>query len=157
MSLQHILFTIIVILVSSCSQTYQDKSTKADLTAKAKTELAFVGVRFTVKDGVVTLSGKCPTEQVKTQVEKKAAEIAGVKQVVNQISIAPVMITADHPLQQKVDSLLLEYPQAQAIVTDSVITLQGQVASKDLEKLLNGLKHLKARQVQNDLSLQRGS
>jgi hypothetical protein len=151
------LLLTVLLLVSSCTQEYQDKGTKADLTTKAKSELDFVGVHFTVTNGVITLTGNCPTPKAKAEVEKTAAAIAGVKQVVNQITIAPVVISSDRPLQQKVDSLLMAYPQAQGKVLDSVVTLQGQALERDVEKLQSGLKQLKIKGVDNQLSVQAGS
>lgn len=42
-----------------------------------------------VKDGVVTLKGKVEKEKYRQRAEKVAKKVKGVKQVVNQLQIAP--------------------------------------------------------------------
>ncbi len=138
-----------------CSQRYKDTHTKADIATKAKTELDFVGVNYTVVGGVVTLIGKCPTQKARVAVEKKVSEIVGVKQVVNQIAIAPVVINADYPLQQAVDSVCMKYAQALGHVQDSIVTVKGEVEHKELTKLMTALDSLHARKVENQLAVKR--
>ncbi len=58
------------LLASSYSQTYMDKGTKVDLTTKAKTDIDFIGVQYTVKDGVVVPERKrCSTPHRKEPFE----------------------------------------------------------------------------------------
>jgi hyperosmotically inducible periplasmic protein len=42
-----------------------------------------------VKDGVVTLKGKVEKEKYRQRAEKVAKKVKGVKQVVNQLQVAP--------------------------------------------------------------------
>jgi osmotically-inducible protein OsmY len=71
-----------VCLFSSCSQQRQDRNIKADIATKAKTDLNFAGVRFTVSDGIVSLTGRCPTQKAKEAVEKTVRDISIVKDIV---------------------------------------------------------------------------
>src|ERR1700709_661922 len=79
-----------VMLLQSCSP--QDTTIKADLVTKAKSDKDFAGVRFTVDKGIVTLKGECATEKSKSTVETTVKGVYGVKNVVNDIAIAPVVI-----------------------------------------------------------------
>ncbi len=146
-----VLFCLFSFIEIGCSQKTIDKETKADITTKAETDINFVGVKYTVADGIVTLSGNCSTEKAKSSVEGTVKEIAGVKNVVNTITIAPVTITADQPLKKSVDSVLKKYARVQADVTDSIVVVKGEVEQKEMQKLLEGLNSLQAKKVENQL------
>lgn len=47
------------------------------------------GIDVAVKDGVVTLKGKVDTDNAKARAEKLTKKVKGVKQVVNQLQVAP--------------------------------------------------------------------
>jgi hyperosmotically inducible protein len=57
---------------------------KAEMTKRGWDKL---DVNFDVKNGVVTLKGDVPSQQQRAQVEKVAASVPGVKQVVNELEI----------------------------------------------------------------------
>ena len=88
-------FFVFMLINTSCSQQNEDKNIKADLSAKAKNELNFAGVNFTVTDGVVTLTGNCGSEKSKNTVEETVKSVNTVKGINNKIVIAPVNINAD--------------------------------------------------------------
>ncbi|HEX8358176.1 MAG TPA: BON domain-containing protein, partial [Segetibacter sp.] len=83
-------FLVMGMALTACADL--DTTIKADLSTKALAEKDFAGVRFTVDNHVVTLSGECPTEKSKSTVEAKAKGLYGVENVVNNITIAPVVI-----------------------------------------------------------------
>ena len=134
-----------------CSQQQKDEEIKKDLTSKAKSGMEFAGVRFVVHDGIVSLSGECPTEQARTKVVNTVKGVYAVKGVLNHITIAPVVIGTDQQLKQQVDSLLKTYPDVEAIVKDSIVQLQGQAQHKDEQKLLSSIQQLQPRQLQNEV------
>lgn len=84
---------------AACSQEQKDKDIEKMIASQAKQTLSFAGVTFTVSNGTVTLQGACPTEEQRTEVEKKVRQTAGVKGVVNEITIAPVTLTGNKPGQ----------------------------------------------------------
>lgn len=59
-----------------------EKRLSADRTVNAQT------VKIDVRGGVVTLTGRVPTEAAKERAEKIAADVAGVTEVHNRISAA---------------------------------------------------------------------
>ncbi len=137
--------------ISSCSQQELDKEIKADLAAKAKNELNFAAVDYTIEDGVVTLTGKCPSEKSKGEAEQTVKGINLVKGIVNHIEVAPVVLNADLPLKQAVDSVLKDYPEVQANVKGGTVVLEGKAKTKDAGKILAGLNPLHPQKIENQL------
>ena len=140
--------------IMSCKPESIDKDIKTQLAVKAKTELNYAGLQYTVSNGILTLGGKCPTEKAKNELIREVEGIAGVKQVIDQIQIAPVLIGTDYALKSAVDSVLAKYPSAMAHVQDSSVTLTGQVKAKQLQNLLTGLDGLHPKQINNQLLVQ---
>lgn len=143
--------SLILCMQLSCSQKHKDKEAKADITVKAKSDPAFAGVRFVINNGVITLNGNCPIQQTKDKVESTVKDVYGIQQVVNDIQIAPVIIGTDQELKQSVDSILGQYPNVEAIVKDSMVQLQGQIQTKDEEKLLSAIQSLQPARTENQL------
>ena len=59
----------------------------------------------------MTLNGECATDKSKNTVEKTVKAVYGVKDVVDNIAVAPVVIGTDQQLKQGVDSVLEDYPR----------------------------------------------
>lgn len=152
--LQLWLIAIVIVnaMIVGCTQN-KDDSIKADLATKAMSEKDFQGVRFTVENGVVTFSGECPTEKSKGAVEEKAKKLYGVKSVVNNITIAPVVIGTDEVLKQRVDSVLKRYASVEAITKDSVVHLQGKLENDKIQKLTDAINSLQPKSVDNQLAV----
>lgn len=141
-----------ILILGSCSQQYKDKEIKKDLTAKAKENKEFLGVRFVVHDGIVSLSGECPTAQARSKVESKVKGVYAVKGVVDNITIAPVIIGTDQQLKQSVDSTLKIYPGVTAIVKDSIVQLVGNAENKDQQKLLSAIQSLQPKRLESEVA-----
>jgi osmotically-inducible protein OsmY len=134
-----------------CNQQSKDKEIKADIAVKTKSDLNFVGVNYTVEQGTVTLTGKCPSDKSKAEAEQTIKGINIIKGINNQIIIAPVTITADLPLKQAVDSVLKDYPTIQADVLQNVVTLTGKAKKQDASQLLPALNSLHPASISNQL------
>ncbi len=50
----------------------------------------------------------------------------GVKEVISNIQIPPVVIGTDQLLKQAVDSVLMNYASVEAVTKDSIVNLLGQ-------------------------------
>jgi len=149
------LFLFMLITVcSSCSQKHVDKEIKADLSTKAKNELNFAAVNYTVKDGIVTLTGKCSSEKSKHEVEETVKGINIIKGIDNKIVIAPVVINSDFPLKQAADSVLKGYPTVEANVSDDTITLDGKAKKQEVAKILPALNKLHPGKIDNKVTVQ---
>src|SRR4051812_46178088 len=93
-----------VVAMTGCKP--DDNDIKKAIAVSAKEELMFAGVNYSVDKGVVTLQGNCPSEELRSKVEKKVHSSPGVKKVVNQIQVGPVVLDNDFVLKQKLDSVL---------------------------------------------------
>jgi hypothetical protein len=119
-----------------------DNDIKADIATKASSEIGFAGVDYTVSEGVVNLNGYCPTIKEKTKVEETVKDIAGVKKVINNIELGPVLLNSDRTLKMAADSAIKNYAMARVTVSDSIITVKGNVSQKDVQKILTSLDSL---------------
>ncbi|RVU02479.1 BON domain-containing protein [Mucilaginibacter limnophilus] len=131
-----------------------DIDIKGDITAKAKTEISFAAVNYTVKNKTVTLSGTCPSEISKQKVLQAVKGIAVVNSVIDRIKIAPVLITYDMPMKQQVDSVLGQHPQVLGTVKNHEVTLYGYATRKEVEKIMPAVAKLHPEAVHNLITLQ---
>lgn len=147
----HWLLLVFAVALGSCSQAGKDKDIKGNLAVTAKEEIGFAGVKYVVADGVVHLSGFCPSEQMKMEVADQVEKLTGVKGVVNNIEVAPVVLTADLDLKQSVDSVLMDYARVQADVADSIVFLQGEVKREQAQNLLKAISSLNPKSIQSNV------
>src|SRR5262245_34921196 len=106
LSLMVIILSFIIpgVLVSSC----KEKDSKIQAAVEASLKSSMPEISASVKDGVATLTGECKNDADKTAVEAMIAKVKGVKQVVNNCTVAPppapapapVTIAADDPLSK---------------------------------------------------------
>lgn len=140
--------------LASCSQQETDKEIKADIATKAKTDVDFAGVSYTVDKGDVSLTGKCPTVKSKDQVEQTIKSINIVKGIIDQIQIAPVVLDDDFALKQSTDSVLATYPMVKAEVAQQVVVLTGRTQKQNLGKLMAAITKLHPTKIDNQLAVQ---
>ena len=127
---------IVFLLTAACTQQSLDAELKADITGKAKEDINFAGVMFTVDNRKVTLRGNCPTRKSREKVLQLLGTIHMLKGIEDHLTIAPVTLSSSFSLRQQVDSLLSKYPAVTAAVSDTLVILEGKIKSKDLEQLL---------------------
>lgn len=143
---------ICLLLLMACNQHEKDKGIRQMINAQAREKIAFAGVEYSVQNGVVILRGTCSTEQERSEVESEVKQTSGVKEVQNQIIIAPVILTGEHLIKKAVDSVLADYPAVQASIRDSVVYLNGETDKQTSEKLLQALTTMKVKTI-NQLSV----
>jgi hyperosmotically inducible protein len=147
--------------LSSCG--VKDSTIQEKITEAAKTTPELAAVTATVKDGVVTLSGELKDDAAKMASETAVKAIKGVKNVVDNITIAPppapvvtvapVVIAADDALTKGVADATKDFPTVKAAVQDGVVTLTGDLKRSSLPKLMQSLMSLKPKKVNNQLTL----
>jgi hypothetical protein len=128
-----------VSMLSACSQKARDQAIKADLTVKAKEDVNFAGVRFSVEKGMVTLTGSCPTTKSKNLVMQKIGTIHVIDSLQDHLVIGPVRIGPSFSVSQQVDSILAAYPSVIATVSDTAVVLRGKVRITELEKMVSAV------------------
>jgi hyperosmotically inducible periplasmic protein len=145
-------------LTVSCKE--KDSNIQSAVEATLKNNPDMSGVSAFVKDGVVTLTGECNDEMSKSAAESSIKNIKGVKQVINNCTVAaaqpapaPVVIAEDDPLTKGVKDATKDYPGVNATVQDGVITLTGDIKKADLQKLMMTLHTLKPKKIDNKLTV----
>lgn len=139
-----------LILFTACG-LYKDKEIKEHVEVTGRQDVAFTGVRYNVSKGVVTLSGTVPNLAYKSKVETAVGKLPGVKNVISNIQIAPVVITSDYPLQRGVDSIMSRYPKAEGVVKDSIVFIKGIVSQNEIKSIENKISELGPKEIQNQL------
>lgn len=132
--------------------TSKDVGIKESIAANAKEQLMFAGINYSVNNGVVTLTGNAPGEELKEKIVKRVQSIGGVKKLIDHISIGPVLLDSDFIVKRKVDSVLADYPQVEAQVKNGVVKLSGTIQKQNEEKLLKDIHHLPVAGIENGLA-----
>lgn len=149
-TLSYFLFTAFAgIWLFSCKPKISDQ----DIEAKIQSNPALSHIVATSSKGVVTLSGEAKDETDRTDIEAAVKGIEGVKQVVNNITIAPppppapVEIAADDPLTKGIADALKDFPSVKATANDGVITVTGETTAANWKKIKMALDGLKPKKV----------
>jgi hyperosmotically inducible periplasmic protein len=151
LSLPALLIMLLSFQLQSCKQKSNDSEIQSAINTKTQTDPSFAGVNATVSEGVVTLTGQCNDAPCKTNAEQAVKDIKGVKKVVNNISVVPVVITPDDPLQSSVNQTIANYQGVQANVQNGVVTLTGEIERDRLQQLMIDLNALNPKKIENQL------
>lgn len=146
-----LLVSFLSLQMQSCKGKNKDTEIQSAIQAKTQSDAAFAGVNYAVAEGVVTLTGQTADETNKSNVENSVKGIDGVKSVVNNITVAPVTITQDNPLQAGAERIAAKYGNVQAETSDGVITLRGQIQRDSLQQLMIEMNELKPKSIENQL------
>lgn len=156
-----LLLTIIAfssITLISCKGKQTDAEIQASINQKIASSDEMKGLTASVNNGVVSLSGECPTEECRKDCADQVKKIDGVKEVENNIRVAslvappaPVDVAADETLKASVNDVVKKYDGVQADVNDGVVTLRGEIKRANLQDLIVSLNELKPRKVENQL------
>lgn len=146
-------FAIVATAFTGCKSKPKDADLKAAIETSLQAKPAASGTSVSVDKGVATLSGQVADEASKEDIGKTASGIAGVKSVINNLSVtpatAPVTITMDEPLAAAVKDATKDFPTVTTAISDGVITLKGEIQKADLQKLMMALQALKPKKVDN--------
>lgn len=146
------------LLLYSCGP--KDADIQKLVTEKINSASGMSDMMVSVSKGVVTLSGQCKDEACKTNCEKLAKEIKGVKSVINNCTVAPpapvaapVVINADETLSKAVMALLGNYPGVSSTISNGVVTLNGEIKKANLMPLMQSIQALNPKKVENKLTV----
>ncbi|MBC7828549.1 MAG: BON domain-containing protein [Chitinophagaceae bacterium] len=146
------------ITLISCKGKQTDAEIQTSINEKIASTDQMKGLNASVKDGVVTLSGECPTEECRKDCADAVKGMKGVKDIDNNIRVAsavaqpaPVEITVDETLKTSVNDVIKNYKGVEADVKDGVVTLRGEIKRSSLQDLIVSLNELKPRKVENQL------
>ncbi|PWT97929.1 MAG: transport-associated protein [Bacteroidetes bacterium] len=147
-------------LIYSCKSKPKDSDLQTAIESKINSNPDLSGASVSVKDQVATLTGELKTDAAKSSAESTAQSVEGVKQVINNITVAtpapapaPVVVAADDPLTKGVNDAIKDYPTVKATVQDGVVTLTGEIKKANLTKLMQSLHTLKPKKIENKLTV----
>jgi hypothetical protein len=143
-----------LIVISGCGSKGKDRGIKADISSRARKEVAFAGVNYIVNKGVVYLSGACPSPKEKQQVEAIVGKIAGVKNVEDSIQITPVILDQNFWTRRAVDSLVQEYPTVTPSMSGDTVVLLGSIPEKQLPQIMEKMRSIPFHSLRNELRLE---
>lgn len=108
------------------------------------------GTTVTVDKGVVTISGVCNDEASKTRAGELAKEVKGVKEVVNNCTVTPVVFDPvvnadDAALTQGLNDALKDNPGVKYTLSDGKIVLTGEISKAKWASLKQMLDKLKSK------------
>jgi hyperosmotically inducible periplasmic protein len=84
---------------------------------------------------------------------KRVQSSAGVKKVVDNMNIGPVVLDTDFVLKQKVDSILTSEPMVRSRVKAGVVQLSGEIKRNDADKILKNINQLPVSRIENALMI----
>jgi hyperosmotically inducible periplasmic protein len=147
----------LVFTIPSCKSKVKDADVKQSVETKLVTISSTNGLTVDVKDGVATISGEVKDAAAQASIEPAIKDIKGVKSVVNNTTIAPVVeapvITPDDPLVKAVQDAVKDNPGVSAQVNDGVVTLTGTINKSDLPKLMQKLNATRPKKIENKLTV----
>ena len=146
------------ITLISCKGKQTDAEIQASINEKIAQNDEMKGLTASVSNGVVNLSGECPTEECRKDCVDEVKKVNGVTDVQNNIRVAsiaappaPVDIAADETLITSVNDVVKKYDGVEADVKDGVVSLRGEIKRANLQDLIISLNELKPRKVENQL------
>jgi len=151
---------VLLVGIISCGPS-DDKINEAVKTALSGNG-ALGTVTTTVAEGVVTLRGEVDNDELKALAETTAREVKGVKSVVNSLSVKPQGPTpeelkrlADEALQARVNDAFTRYKVTgiTAAVTDSVVTLTGDIKRSNLQNAMKAAMEAAPKKVENKMNI----
>jgi hyperosmotically inducible periplasmic protein len=128
---------VLAISVPSCKGKVKDTDITSAIQAKASSMTEMAGLKIDeVKDGVVTISGECKDDACKALCETTIKALPGVKNVVNNCTIAPpppppappVVVSADDALSTGLKDVLKDFPGITPSVKDGIVSLTGEIS-----------------------------
>lgn len=148
--MKQILIALTLLAFTGC--TTSDKEIKADIAGKAQQDMNFSGLSYTVKNGIVNFTGRCPSEKAFSKIKQTVKNIHVIKGVNYRVSIAPVLLDTLTPVKLQVDSVLGSYPQVTAMVTPIYVTLKGSITATAKTKLIKSLNTLHLNSIKDSLT-----
>ncbi|RYD75869.1 MAG: hypothetical protein EOP55_12585 [Sphingobacteriales bacterium] len=130
----------IFMMATGCNSYQRDQQIKADITMKAKEDVNFAGLHFTVNERKLTIWGNCPTTKSKLAVLQKLKSIHVIKTIDEHIMICPVLISDNFSLKQQTDSILAKHPQAWADLKGNTITVYGRLKAQTVSDVFNAIQ-----------------
>ncbi len=143
-----LVFVFLLSMAASCNNKPDDKDIQDNVTKALQDNKNYAGVNSNVKDGTVTLTGKCEGDNCAADIENNIKNINGVQKVDNNITKDN---STDMTLRTSVQSIITKYAGVQADVAGGVIVLRGTIDRDNLQSLMSDLGTLHPDKIDNQL------
>ena len=138
------------ITFTGCKSEPKDADIKTAAETVLKADPMSAGTRVEVKDGIATISGECMDDACKKHCAQLVADIKGVKSVVNNCTVMPMMEKAttltDDELNKHLYDLIKDLSSASSIkigAMDGIVAIAGPMPKKEWETLKVEIDKLK--------------
>jgi len=145
--------TVLFIAITSCGQDKRDQRIKADIYSKAKDDVNFAGVAYSVTDGIVKLSGSCASKDSRESVLRTVKSIQIIDSVENRLSISAVTLPKHYAVKRRLDSILAAYPTTQLRMTDTNILMEGKINRSDMARLSAAIEKIRPENLVTNISI----
>lgn len=139
----------LAISFTSCKKKMKDADIKAAIETALKADPMAANTVVSVDKGVATISGECKDEMCKTHCADLVKGIKGVKEVVNNCTIAPppapVVNAEDEALARGLADALKDQPGLSFSINEGKIVLTGEIAKAKWLALKQTLDKLKSK------------
>ena len=136
----------LTVFITGCGEEKTGEETAVSLAAALHKKENLPNVTVTVQDGVATLAGWVKEPQMASEAEAIASEAEDVHEVVNHLVIG-VNPAEQEQLSTEVRKVLQDYNTVSAIISDSVVMLNGSIKKEDLPALVQKIEALKVKEV----------
>ena len=141
-------FAVLSFSFTACKKKMNDADIKAAIETALKADPMSAGTMVSVEKGVATITGECKDDMCKAHCAELVKGIKGVKEVVNNCTVAaapppPVANPDDETLSKGLMDALKDVAGVQSSVVDGKIVLKGEIAKAKwaaLKQLLDKLK-----------------
>ncbi len=140
-----------LLLSAACNNKPDDAEIQKNVTEHLQQNNEYSGINASVSEGIVTLDGNCEGENCGETIAANVKDIEGVDSVTNNIKS---FIETDLTLRTTVQSIISKYPGVEADVAMGQIVLRGSISRDQIQLLMNELKVLDAKQIDNQLAIQ---
>lgn len=147
------------IFALACSKGPDDAAITTSVKAKIAADSPALAnaVSVTTVEGVVTLTGAVDAEAIKAKVEQDAKSVAGVKSVVNNLTVKPpIVFSEDTTIKNAVMANLAarKITGVTASVVNGEVTLTGTISRANLQAAMMAANDAKPKKVINQMTIQ---
>lgn len=149
---------LLAALVVSCSKGPDDATITSGVKAKIAADSPALAnaVNVTTAEGVVTLTGAVDSDAIKAKVEQDAKSVAGVKSVVNHLTVKPpITFSADSSIKNAILANLAakKITGVTVDVVNGEVTLKGTIARAQLQDAMKAANDAKPKKVNNQMTI----
>src|SRR6185503_10444228 len=145
-------------IMLSCSKGPDDATITSGVKAKIAADSPALAnaVSVTTAEGVVTLTGAVDSDAIKAKVEQDAKSVAGVKSVVNNLTVKPpITFSEDSTIKNTVMANLAKHKITGVTVevVNGEVTLKGTIERAKLQNAMMAANDAKPKKVNNQMTI----